>query len=235
MYEIKPNDRLVKIKYEFDHPSYEESKALVIVTISSILALTGLFNEFRQPHPFSIGLSWVLVLFILAVLVGSLIYYIALYRQRRAKIKEVNHIIKHGKMVIGEVVSFSLTEVNGKKDQKNFSYNIEYEDPRYGDVIAITTPTALAEETYIHEKDLPIKVVIYVLGKHTHVDKLINPPLKKMRIRKYYTPCALPAAFALLIISEYLGLQEENYGIAMPLSFLSFALFISIPIILSRD
>ena len=185
MDDIKPEDRIVKIKYDFDHMAEKESDSLhaiiaiaIIIVVASSQVGFSPYVLFAWPY-FAQGIAMIIVFF------ATLAYYIT-QRNKRMQRKKLSRTIKeNGKKVIGEIVSMSETRLDSSKE--NFSYDIEYENPENGEIssIIITPSAALQKEMYIKEKDLPLKVIVYCYNGMTHVDAVINPPIAKMAFRKY--------------------------------------------------
>lgn len=177
-------DRIVRIKYEYDHMTEREGKSLAasicIVLLIIIMAceliwfprLALVYN--RVP---------IEIAFAVLILIGTLVTYIIELRNRMGKKSVAKMIKKNGTKVIGEITNMNTTEVNS---DDSFSYNIEYENPfNHKASYLIFTPYAIQSEMYIREKDLPLKVIIYCYNSMTHIDAVINPPLAKMAFRKY--------------------------------------------------
>ncbi len=184
MADNKSKEHLVKIKYDYDHMSENERKGLcAAVGILAIIVLGAAQVGFAPGVLFQ-GIYLMQEIVMLLIFFATLVYYIV-QRNKRMQRKRLSMMIKeHGKKIIGEIVSMSETTLNSRKE--NFSFDIEYENPESGEIdTVIITPSVLRTEMYIKEKDLPLKVIVYLHNGMTHVDAVINPPLAKMTIRKF--------------------------------------------------
>ena len=216
MKDAKPEERIVRIKYDYDHMSENERKALCsVIGIIAIIILAASQVGFAP----SILFAWPYIIqeiVILVIFFAVLAYYIV-QRNKRMQRKRLSMMIKeNGKKIIGEIVSMSETTLNSRKE--NFSFDIEYEDPENGklDTIVIT-PIVLKTEMYIKEKDLPLKAIVYYYNGMTHVDAVINPPLVKMTLRKF-----APAIIIFLIIAIIAGsFLAALLGIISPFAYTS--------------
>ena len=201
MSEADKKDRIVRIKYEYDHMTDREGKSLaasicifllIIIMACELIWFPKLAYVYNRV-PVEIAIA-------VLVLIGTLVTYIIELRKRMAKKNHAKMIKKNGTKVIGEITNMNTTEVKG--DDENFSYNIEYENPfNHKASYLIFTPYAIHSEMYIREKDLPLKVIIYCYNNMTHIDAVINPPLAKMAFRKYGPPIFIFIAVILFGVS----------------------------------
>lgn len=200
--DLKPGDRLVKIRYSFTHISMGEKigAMLELTIISMIVGVYYIFTDYPE---------FPTLVFVLISSTAFLPFIVILpdYRSRKSQKRLVDIIMRKGVVLIGEIVSLYSTEVN---NQKNFSYNIEYEDPNSRKTITIRTPSVLYDEMYIRESDLPLKCTVYVYQDLAFCDRIINPPTRKMHRRKiiYYLPEMIFITAAL--VSFLLGLMLNN-------------------------
>ena len=181
---IKPEDRVVKIKYDYDYMSEKERSSLTSAVIFGVFLILSIIEIVKSPRP-----SWTMAfllhtIVILIVFIGLLVFFFVQYFKRKQVGELPRNIKANGKKIIGEIVSMNKTELDG--NDKNFSYDIEYENPKGGNIAkTIITPSALFTKMYIRKKDLPLKVVVYCYNGMTHVDAVINPPIAKMVFRKF--------------------------------------------------
>lgn len=195
-------DRIVRIKYEYDHMTEREGKSLA-ASICIVLLIIIMACELIWFPKLALVYNRVPIEIALAVLIliGTLATYIIELRRRMRKKNHAKMIKKNGTKVIGKITDMNNTEVNS---DDNFSYNIEYENPfDHKASYLIFTPYAIQSEMYIREKDLPLKVIIYCYNNMTHIDAVINPPLAKMRLRKYGPAVLIFISIILFCISGF--------------------------------
>ena len=183
---------LVKIKYDYDIMPEKEARhfiaaaiALIVMTVTIVTLIISAQNPSRvMTHdvtttyyfPFFIFFSAIALIYALAIALPSFI--------GRMKSKQHRKImVQKGKKVTGEIVSLKQTQINGN-NEKNFTYTIEYEDPFEGKTTTVITPWTVGEVMLVKEKDLPIKVTVYIYHNIVLVDSLINPPAIKMYFRR---------------------------------------------------
>ena len=176
--------KMVDIRYDYTHLSEGEW-----VGICMTLILFGVLLPCLIILAVINTNSGILIPFIIAIVVFACLpirILISNYRCRKLKRKEAETIVANGTLVIGDIVSFNTTEIgNSSSAQKNFSYNIEYEDPLHGKTIKITTPSVIRDEMYLRGEDLPLKVTIYCYKGMAFAKSIINPPVRKMKTRKH--------------------------------------------------
>lgn len=184
-----PKDRLIKIHY------YSRNVRLAEFTIFlawvGIMALTALVINIIITQNYNTRNNTGLVIGTLIVLIiaNALVffYYWTLGRERREIKRKNRYIKKNGTKVIGEIISLEETEVRSEDGGKNFTYhyNVQYENPVDNSLIVFQTPSVIPDNMLIKEKDLPLKVVVYVYEKQTFAESLINPPFGEMFLRKF--------------------------------------------------
>ena len=193
-------DRIVRIKYEYDHMTEREGKSLsALICLVLLIVILALELVWFPKSAFVYNRVPIEIALAVLVFIGVLIAYIIERRKRMEKKNVAKMIKKNGTKVIGEITNMDTTEVNSGD---SFSYNIEYENPfDHKASYLIFTPYAIQSEMYIREKDLPLKVIIYCYNNMTHIDAVINPPLAKMAFRKYGPPIFIFIAVILFGVS----------------------------------
>ncbi len=193
-------DRIVRIKYEYDHMTEREGKSLsALICLTLFIVILALELVWFPKSAYVYNRVPIEIALAVLVFIGVLIAYIIERRKRMEKKNVAKMIKKNGTKVIGEITNMDTTEVNSGD---SFSYNIEYENPfDHKASYLIFTPYAIQSEMYIREKDLPLKVIIYCYNNMTHIDAVINPPLAKMAFRKYGPPIFIFIAVILFGVS----------------------------------
>ena len=217
----KSKKRLVKIKYDYDIMPPEELGNFLIVA-ASIIGIVLSIVELCLNHGDSRDRYFFIIVLIgaIAVLAYALPTALKSFLGRQKSKKNRKEAVKHGKKVIGEIVSFEEIKINNHND-KNFSYTVEYEDPLEGKTTTIITPYTIRNSMYVREEDLPIKVTIYIHKNVAIVDNLINPPMAKMFYRKYLNTfigmLALITMMSCIIYSYYNPTMAAMIMIIVPI------------------
>lgn len=217
----KRKNHLVKIWYNYDIMPPEELGNFLIVA-ASIIGIVLSIVELCLNHGDSRDRYFFIIVLIgaIAVLAYALPTALKSFLGRQKSKKNRKEAVKHGKKVIGEIVSFEEIKINNHND-KNFSYTVEYEDPLEGKTTTIITPYTIRNSMYVREEDLPIKVTIYIHKNVTIVDNLINPPMAKMFYRKYLNTfigmLALITMMSCIIYSYYNPTMAAMIMIIVPI------------------
>ena len=182
-----PKHKYVKIRYIQGIDKFAES--FLLLSLGIVLGLAICVIKYFSASA-AISTVWRVAAIVMFTIVFSLLLFIYLYisHQRRELQKENKYIKKHGTLVIGEIISLERTEARTTDGKENFtfSYNVQYRSPDDDSLIVIRTPTVIKDNMLVKEKDLPIKVVVYVYEKRTFVESLIDPPYKLMQLRKLF-------------------------------------------------
>ena len=187
-----PKDRLIKIHYSNLSARFAEFAiflAWVAIMGLSVLVINAIITYIGTPR-FNIALAISTLVILTIANALTFLYYWTLGRERRETQRKNNFIKKNGTKVIGEIIILEETEVRTKDGGKDFTYhyNVQYKSPVDNSLIVFQTPSVISDNMMVKQKDLPLKVVVYVYGDQTFVESLINPPFKEMLIRKliYY-------------------------------------------------
>ncbi|MBR0133980.1 hypothetical protein IJM16_01810 [Candidatus Saccharibacteria bacterium] len=208
---IKPGDRVVKIKYDYDYMSVGERTALATtVFIGAFFILFAvLLGTSLSKSPAMAPELIVLTIVVFIVFTATLIIYFTQHNKRKREAVEFRAIKTKGEMVIGKILSMQEDEL--ADTGQTFSYDIEYENPIDGQNASIViSPSALYNEMYIREKDLPLKVIVYCYDGKTHVDAVINPPITKMTYRKIIPFISGFISMVLFMIALVAGAANNN-------------------------
>lgn len=200
---------MVDIRYDYTHISEGEVIGICMVALCLGIMLPGLIALTIA----TTGFMFLVPLFVIIAVFSCLPFGLIVpnYRYRKQKRKQAENIFANGTLVIGDIVSLNTTEIgNNSTGQKNFSYNIEYEDPFHGKTIKITTPSAIRDEMYIREEDLPLKVTIYCYNGNALAKSIINPPIRKMRTRKHIKWWSLALGAVCVTVGVFLNAADMD-------------------------
>ncbi len=164
--------KIVKIKYEFDTVSLSEVlgftiSVMFLITGAVLIIVPAIGGWLKGNSTYGISL-----------LVVAAIVFIWSLREgawRKGRAAEYKHIVENGTKVIGEIKNLSVIKLG---DQ--FTYDIEYGPIDNTQITHVVTPMVISSKMGITEKDLPLKVVVYVLEGKAVVYAIIDPPVKRM-------------------------------------------------------
>ena len=177
----KTKERSIKIKYAANKMTTEELASLIVAFVAVVFfAVPYIYMAYDISQ-----LHFLVPILVLFVFIGcpGIVYFDA-RRKRMVAVKEQKMMIAYGKKVIGSIVSLNTIELGENKNDKNFVYTIEYEEPEKGEKFTLVTPPILKDRYFIKESDLPLKVVVYCYKRKAFADRIINPPISKMVSRK---------------------------------------------------
>ena len=185
-------DRFIKIRYSSLSTRFAEFTVFLAwfaIMGLSVLVINIIITYVGTPRfNLALAISTLVILTIANALV--FLYYWTLGKERRETKRKNEFIKKNGTKVIGEIIVLEETEIRTKDGGKDFTYhyNVQYKNPVDNSLIVFQTPSVISDNMMVKEKDLPLKVVVYVYEKQTFVESLINPPFGDMIIRKmlYY-------------------------------------------------
>ena len=174
---------IVKVKYAFDRASQREGTSIMIALAGVAMLLIFTISAIVSPSTVSglgAGLFYAAFLFFV-----SLPPLFSERSKRMAQKHEHEEAVKKGTKVIGTIVNLGYTDLGGKgTNDRNFGYTIEYEDPDHGELATIHTPSAISENMYIADKDLPLKAIVYLYEGKGYIDAVVDPPLMQMGARQ---------------------------------------------------
>ena len=205
----KSAEKEVKIIYEYDYRMQKGRRfgifiALATAYLIASIIMLGVF-ELTAAFPYFFG-TYIVILLAAILMANGTESSVEDYRKRRDKRHEIEKIVKNGERIIGEIVSLDTIEVNGKRQ---FTYTIEYEG-KDKETITLKTPAVVKKRMFIEESDLPLKVVIYRYILKVHVYSIINPPLKRMYLRKAKEYIATIIPFLLFTVAALAAIFKND-------------------------
>ena len=195
--------KAVKIKYYYDFVSPSEIFGFTVGTITLLGAMAIIIASAFSPWSAS-GITGCISLVITSVMMIGWAFSEQTWRRKMAA--KNREITEKGVKVIGEIKNLKVIKVG-----EEFTYDVEYGQIDNTQITHIVTPRVISENMRITEKDLPLKVEVYIYKGEAFVDAIIDPPEKiiyhRMTRRVIYKYWPIPFAIISLTIGAILGVN----------------------------